>query len=160
MMGIKDERSMFCQKVNFSWRQQIISHFSNKNFWTIRYQAHPQQRTALQLTPSVRNVKADRCILSLYICITIQQQFILPISHSRHTHSIDTIWLQVQFLFHNLFKIDHKFRSVNLPFFWGGLSLIPNFQKVTAQQDFNRQGRLLQIMRGTFLGSSSFYIKN
>ena len=41
----------------------------------IRCHAHPQHRTGLLLAPSFRNIKPDRCILSLYICITMQQQF-------------------------------------------------------------------------------------
>ena len=40
MMGIKDERLMFC----FFLKDNKLSH---NNFWTIRCQSHPQQWTAL-----------------------------------------------------------------------------------------------------------------
>ena len=55
------------------------------DFWTIRWQTHPQQWTVLLLAPSDQNVLPDRCILSLYICVTMQQQFIFPTTHSIHT---------------------------------------------------------------------------
>ena len=65
--------------------------FLKKNFWTMRCQAYPQQRTDPLLAPSVWSVNPERCVLSLYICITMQQHFTFPITHSIHTHSIHTL---------------------------------------------------------------------
>ena len=72
------------KKSNFSQRQQIILNFSNKEFCVRRCQVHPQLRTTLLLSPSIPKYKPDMCISSLYICITMQQQFTFLIRYSLH----------------------------------------------------------------------------
>ena len=110
MTGIKKKCSMFCsKKANFSLEKQKILELSNKSFWKIWCQAHPQQRTALLLAPSVRNVKPDRCILSLYVCISLYILY-FPINHSIHPLQPINIPSEYRFSFclANLFKVDHN----------------------------------------------------
>ena len=94
-------------------------HFTNTDVWTIRYYAHLQQRTALLQALYVRNAKPDRCILYFQICITMEQQFIFPITHSIHT--LDRINIlsdyRFSFCFATLWKIDHNTRVWTSPHF-------------------------------------------
>lgn len=118
------------KKANFSLWWQIILHFSNKDFWTIWCQANPQRHTALLLAPFVREVKLDRYTLSLYICITMQQQF-FPITHSMHPLQPINIPsdYRFSFCFRNLSKAAHDTIVWAPPFCWGGLKHLPNFQQ-------------------------------
>ena len=109
MIGIKDKESMFCQKSNFYRRQQIILHFSNNNFYAIRCQAHQQQLTALQLSPSVRSVQPSRCILCLSICIKCSDNLFFPSLIVSIIIAYIPSDYRFSFLFSKFLKIDHNF---------------------------------------------------
>ena len=86
MIRIKDKLSIFWLKGQFFL--QIANYPSFLKQLLNNKIPDSQQWIDLQEAPFVQNVKLDRCILSFYISITTQQQFVFPIIPSIHTHSI------------------------------------------------------------------------
>ena len=76
--------SIITQKVNFEQKDARLIHSSGQPF--------------SQLYLSKTSIQRGASFLFTYICITIQQQFIFPITHSIHTRSIHTLTTCLVFL--------------------------------------------------------------
>ena len=115
------------------------------------------------MAPSVWKIKPDRCMLSLYLCVTMQQQFIFPITHSIHTIQLINILsdYRLSYCLAIFFKkIDHKIILSTPPFLLGRVEPPTTFSKSESSKGFQFKEGVAAKEWATFFKVCSSYIKN